>query len=85
MRVSSRNAAGAAVVLVALIAWGEDVTTLPSPRSPSHATAAAVRTPAFRQVVAGWNHRCGVATDGRAWCWALNQEGTLENGLRAGT
>jgi alpha-tubulin suppressor-like RCC1 family protein len=31
----------------------------------------------FRQVSAGWNHSCGIATDGTSWCWGLDDDGQL--------
>jgi alpha-tubulin suppressor-like RCC1 family protein len=31
----------------------------------------------FRQVSAGWNHTCGVATDNQAYCWGTNSHGEL--------
>jgi alpha-tubulin suppressor-like RCC1 family protein len=34
----------------------------------------------FKQVEAGSNHTCGVASGYQAWCWGKNMEGQLGNG-----
>jgi alpha-tubulin suppressor-like RCC1 family protein len=39
---------------------------------------------AFRNVSAGWYFTCGVATDGRAWCWGSNWSGQLGDGSTTG-
>ena len=55
----------------------------PSPTGPESAPslAAAVAGPlSFLQVSAGLEHACGVATDGRAWCWGEAVHGQLGNG-----
>src|SRR5262249_28139995 len=36
----------------------------------------------FRQVSAGSEHTCGLAADGRAFCWGLNTAGELGDGTR---
>ena len=79
MRFSSRSAAWPGLILAALTACREDVTAPTSPEAVSPA-AAAVQTPTFLQVAAGWYHTCGVATDGRAWCWGFNRDGELGDG-----
>ena len=79
MRFSSRSAAWPGLILAALAACREDVTAPTSPEAVSPA-AAAVPTPTFLQVAAGWYHTCGVATDGRAWCWGFNRDGELGDG-----
>jgi len=33
----------------------------------------------FRRIVAGGAHTCGIATDGKAYCWGLNGNGQLGN------
>jgi serine/threonine protein kinase len=33
----------------------------------------------FRSIVAGAAHTCGIATDGKAWCWGKNGDGQLGN------
>jgi alpha-tubulin suppressor-like RCC1 family protein len=35
----------------------------------------------FSQLSAGANHTCGVALDGRAYCWGINLAGQIGNGL----
>jgi hypothetical protein len=54
-----------------------------SPTAPSTGTAADI-APAlalsFRQVSAGHEHTCGVATDNRAYCWGENSAGELGDG-----
>jgi alpha-tubulin suppressor-like RCC1 family protein len=79
MRFSSRSPAWPGLILAALAACREDVTAPTSPEAVSPA-AAVVQTPTFLQVAAGWYHTCGVATDGRAWCWGLNRDGELGDG-----
>jgi alpha-tubulin suppressor-like RCC1 family protein len=37
----------------------------------------------FRKVSAGTNHTCGVAADGRAYCWGLNASGQLGDNTRS--
>ena len=79
MRMSSRKAGWPAFLLAALLgACREDAEAPTSPESLS--TAKAVQTPTFRQVVAGWYHTCGVATDSVAWCWGLNRDGAVGDG-----
>jgi alpha-tubulin suppressor-like RCC1 family protein len=78
MRSSIRNTAWA-VLLLALPACREEITAPDSPETLSPA-AAVVQTPTFLQIAAGWYHTCGVATDGKAWCWGLNRDGELGDG-----
>ncbi len=85
MRLSSRTTQWAVLLpAVLLAACGEDATSPTSPersvpaRAPALATAAV--TPTFKQLAAGWYHTCGVASDGRAWCWGLNRDGALGDG-----
>jgi alpha-tubulin suppressor-like RCC1 family protein len=37
-------------------------------------------TQRFKAVAAGGDHTCGIATDGRAWCWGINRVGQLGTG-----
>jgi alpha-tubulin suppressor-like RCC1 family protein len=37
----------------------------------------------FASLSAGGAHACGIATDGRAWCWGANVAGQLGNGTKA--
>jgi Regulator of Chromosome Condensation (RCC1) repeat protein len=48
------------------------------------APAAAVATLSFQQVSAGVDHRYGVATDNRAYCWGQNESGELGDGTTTG-
>jgi len=34
----------------------------------------------FTRITAGAEHACGVAVDGKAWCWGKNNDGQLGNG-----
>ena len=72
----------AIAALFLLAGWGcQD--EAPSPTGPESAPslAAAVAGPlSFLQVSAGQQHACGVATDGRAWCWGYAGNGQLGNG-----
>ena len=64
-----------------LAACGDDPTAPTAPASPAAlSTSAAVTTPTYRQVSAGWYHTCGVRTDSLAWCWGLNRDGELGDG-----
>ncbi|MFM7718251.1 MAG: InlB B-repeat-containing protein [Actinomycetota bacterium] len=64
--------------------WGSDAngrlgngTTLTADQpSPSAVSSAAT----FVQVSVGGAHACGVASDGKAWCWGRDVEGQLGNG-----
>ena len=52
-----------------------------APAPYSAAVVAAVVSPlSLLQVSAGQQHACGVATDGRAWCWGYAGNGQLGNG-----
>jgi alpha-tubulin suppressor-like RCC1 family protein len=67
------------IVALLLIAGWACRDEAPSPTdpgsAPSPATAAAPLS--FLQVSAGIEHACGVAADGKAWCWGANQFGEL--------
>jgi alpha-tubulin suppressor-like RCC1 family protein len=52
-----------------------------SPRHRVLASPVAVNgTTRFRALVAGERHTCGIALDGRAWCWGANDRGQLGEG-----
>ncbi len=34
----------------------------------------------FTSVVTGWNHSCGLSSQGQAWCWGVNGVGRLGDG-----
>jgi alpha-tubulin suppressor-like RCC1 family protein len=67
----------AALLLVA--GWGCR-NEAPSPTEPASAASSSVAAAgqlSFLQVSAGIEHACGVAADGKAWCWGANQFGEL--------
>jgi len=53
-----------------------ELSTAAEPR----AALAGVTPLAFRQVSTGYEHSCGVTTDGRAYCWGNNVYGQLGDG-----
>ncbi len=65
------QAVGVALTLTALIACGSD--DIAGPKPPH----GAIR---FASVSAGYFHACGLAADGRAYCWGGNVWGTLGDG-----
>ena len=80
---SSRTAGLSILLSVVLAACREDATAPTAPETLS-AAVAAVQAPRFVQVAAGSYHTCGVATDGRAWCWGYNEDGEVGDGTRTG-
>ena len=82
----SHRAVGWLTILVAGTVAGcnnEDVSTSPTSAEAADPAVSALATsgaPTFEQVSAGGYHTCGVATDGRAWCWGLNRDGELGDG-----
>src|SRR5262245_3883349 len=57
----------------------QDPTSPSAPElGPSLATVAATRT--LNQISSGGLHTCGVASDGRAYCWGYNAFGQLGDG-----
>jgi alpha-tubulin suppressor-like RCC1 family protein len=77
----------APALLLAALGCGEDATSPGSDpeaapgAAPTLATAAATAL-SFSSVSAGVNHTCGIATDGRAYCWGSNTSGQLGDGTR---
>ena len=55
------------------------VTRLPATSTPM-ATATAPGGDAYTALVAGWEHTCGLATGGTAYCWGYNLYGQLGEG-----
>jgi alpha-tubulin suppressor-like RCC1 family protein len=68
----------AALLLVAGVGCRDDA---PQPTGPDTAPPSAAVTAAtplsFVQISAGAEHACGVAADGKAWCWGANLAGEL--------
>jgi alpha-tubulin suppressor-like RCC1 family protein len=52
----------------------------PSPTEPESTSSIAAGSLSLSQISAGIQHACGVATDGRAWCWGYGGNGQLGNG-----
>lgn len=76
----NRIMSAAVSAALAVVAFGCGTDT-PSPAEPSSAASAAASAPLdFEQVSAGAFHSCGVATDGKAWCWGSNDKGQLGTG-----
>jgi len=69
----------AALLLVAGVGCRDDVPQPTGPEtSPSSPAAAAAAAPlSFVQISAGVEHACGLAADGKAWCWGANSAGQL--------
>jgi len=53
-----------------------------SPSTPELAAVAVAAPVAFTTVSAGGSHTCGLAGDGRVYCWGLNGNGQLGDGTR---
>lgn len=68
----------AALLLVAGVGCRDDAPQPTGPdSSPLSAAATAASPLSFTQISAGTEHVCGVAADGKAWCWGANQSGEL--------
>ena len=78
-----------ALLLVAGAGCGDDAGQPTGPESsPLSAVATAEATAAvplsFVQISAGAEHACGVASDGKAWCWGDGTNGQLGDGTEVG-
>jgi alpha-tubulin suppressor-like RCC1 family protein len=76
------------MALLAGVACRDDSTGLTdnvaADTDPTFATMATAPI-AFAQMSAGDSHTCGVATDGRAYCWGWNTFGQIGNGTQSFT
>jgi len=66
-------------VVLLVLACREDADS-PTAPDPSPALATTASTLVFTQISVGNNHRCGVTSDGRLYCWGNNLEGQLGDG-----
>jgi alpha-tubulin suppressor-like RCC1 family protein len=67
-----------ALLLVAAVGCRDDAPQPTGPDSfPLSASTAAAAPLSFLQISAGAEHACGVAADGKAWCWGANEFGEL--------
>ena len=71
----SRRAAAIVFAYALVLACRDDAPSPTSPQAALDVASAAALT--FSQVSTGVEHACGVATDGKAWCWGANQFGEL--------
>jgi alpha-tubulin suppressor-like RCC1 family protein len=81
-RLARRFAPALATFVVAVLGCREDAQSPLAPEATPLATTSAL---AFYQVSAGYDHRCGVTTDNRAYCWGGNSEGQLGDGTTTST
>jgi alpha-tubulin suppressor-like RCC1 family protein len=58
-------------------------TRTPNPKNESPATVKDVRD--VRRIVAGREHACALAKDGRVWCWGAGANGELGSGTAEGS
>jgi len=55
--------------------WGTD-SSIAIGTSNSDYTRTPLRND-LTQISSGWSHACGVANDGRVWCWGNSPEGAV--------
>jgi alpha-tubulin suppressor-like RCC1 family protein len=70
----------ALALIAAAVGCREDAESPTAPDSGPALAVAATTALTLRQVSAGGYHTCGVATDLRAYCWGLNNNGQLGDG-----
>jgi alpha-tubulin suppressor-like RCC1 family protein len=68
-----------AMGLIAALSCSEDAES-PTAPAPTPAIATTTATITFEQVSAGGVHSCGVASDGRGYCWGGNNSGAIGDG-----
>lgn len=66
------------------VAGCQDNITSSSEPSSSPALSSALAPLAIHQISTGREHTCGVATDGRAYCWGSSEAGQLGNNVTDG-
>jgi alpha-tubulin suppressor-like RCC1 family protein len=70
----------AAGLAIAAAGCGREASSPTGPVVEGEAATTAAQPLTFLQVSAGWDHACGVAIDGRAWCWGNGSTGQLGTG-----
>jgi alpha-tubulin suppressor-like RCC1 family protein len=61
--------------------WGGQVGVRTAERDGSRQPVRVETDVRFRMLSAGGEHTCGIALDGRAWCWGYNVDGQLGAGI----
>jgi alpha-tubulin suppressor-like RCC1 family protein len=84
MRLASRFAPVLVGLLVALAGCDEDTGSPTAPESSPALEPAIASLLSFTQVSVGGMHTCGLAADGRVYCWGDNVHGQLGDGTRTG-
>lgn len=72
-----------ALVIGGLAALASVLTAVPA-GGPAAAGPGAEGTADWRTVSAGYDHTCGIRTNGRLYCWGRNQHGQLGTGILVG-
>ena len=77
--VATIGGAGATAVIVAVGPGTTDISA--SSEGVTGLASLRVTTAAFAQISVGHLHTCGLTTSGSAWCWGLNTDAQLGNGI----
>ena len=80
MTRSSRLSLLGSILLVAALGCQPDAGSPTGPESAPALALSATGALSFEQVAAGGVHTCGVATDGRGYCWGGNNSGAIGDG-----